>query len=114
MSLTYQSYIVSLNTEETEHTNADWNQYFDTELGIPTNSKKHTLFRKVRQTPINKIFQKKPEPIKEPIETEEDIETGNSKKRPTIILKNNCFINLYHFAVTFVFYISHLAVMVIL
>jgi hypothetical protein len=39
MSLSYQTYLISLNTQNTNE--KDWKQYFDTEMNMLTNYKNH-------------------------------------------------------------------------
>jgi hypothetical protein len=103
MSLTYQTYMLSMDTENLANLVSDfdfdsdsdsngWNQYFDIESQTIINSKNryrilqsHIQFR--QQPPINKIFNRKKndikidilEPIKEDPELFEDIESGSNQ-----------------------------------
>jgi hypothetical protein len=119
MSLRYQSYqnyLISLNTENTENTEntkkTDWRQYFDTELGMLTNSKKYILFI---ETPIQVSIKIKEElvELEHDLDLKEDIETG-IKKTQTTKEGNKCYINLQHIIITSIFYISHLALIIFL
>jgi len=117
MSLTYQAYLVSLNSESINDVN--WNQFFDTESGMLTNSKKRLIFfekpTRTIYTPINKVFRKRPKCIKvapnEDFDSNEDIETGNNTSQ-TINQENDRYVNLRHIIITTLFYMSHLALVI--
>lgn len=107
----YQNYLISLNAENTENTEntkkTDWRQYFDTELGMLTNSKKYILFI---ETPIQVPIKFKEElvELEHDLYLKEDIETGI--KNQTTKEGNKCYINLQHIIITSLFYMSHLVV----
>lgn len=111
MSLTYQAYLVSLNSESTNDVN--WNQFFDTESGMLINSKKRLIFFEKTtmtiHTPINQVFRKRLKCIK--VASKEDIETGNNTNQ-TINQENNLHVNLRHIIITTLFYMSHLALII--
>ena len=115
MSLTYQAYLVSLNSQSIN--DVDWNQFFDTESGMLTNSKKRLIFfekpTRTIYTPINKVFRKRPKCIKVApnYDSNEDIETGNNTSQ-TINQENNHYVNLRHIIITTLFYMSHLALVI--
>jgi hypothetical protein len=75
---TYQNYLISLNTENLDNSNEKgWNQYFDTEANMLTNSK-----------------------------NQQDIETYDNKRQTisiTINQNKSYDINLYHIIITSIF-----------
>ena len=138
MFLTYQRYLLSIETRDSEDPNldfnsdyqSDWNQYFDIESQMLIN---HTLKPciksciKLRHTPVNKIFRRTPEiqkisvvlkSIKE-VDPEifEDIETGKIYKNENETNETNTYlylINLHNIIVTSLIYISHIALIIFL
>ena len=123
MFLTYQRYLLSIETRDSEDPNldfnsdyqSDWNQYFDIESQMLIN---HTLKPcikscikpciksciKLRHTPVNKIFRRTPEiqkisvvlkSIKE-VDPEifEDIETGKIYKNENETNETNTYLYL--------------------
>jgi len=142
MFLTYQRYLLSIETEDNGNLEleldfnsdyqSDWSQYFDIESQTLINHKNsnHELKPcikpciKLRRTPVNKIFRRKPEiqkivvlkSIKEvdPVFLE-DIETGKIYTNETTETNTYLYlINLQNIIVTSLIYISHLALIIFL
>lgn len=150
MFLTYQRYLLSIETEDIGNLEleldfnsdyqSDWSQYFDIESQTLINHKNsnHELKPcikscikpcikpciKLRHTPVNKIFRRKPEiqkivvlkSIKE-VDPEflEDIETGKIYTNETNETNTYLYlINLQNIIVTSLIYISHLALIIFL
>ena len=133
MFLTYQKYLLSIETRDSEDPNLDfdfdsddWDQYFDIETEMIINYKNKYIILKpciqFRQLPINKFFRKKNqkqkidilESIKEDPEIFEDIETGKIETNKTNANIYLHLINLQNIIVTLVFYISHVALVIFL
>jgi hypothetical protein len=142
MFLTYQRYLLSIETEDNGNLEleldfnsdyqSDWSQYFDIESQTLINHKNsnHELKScikpciKLRHTPVNKIFRRKSEiqkivvlkSIKEvdPVFLE-DIETGKIYTNETTETNTYLYlINLQNIIVTSLIYISHLALIIFL
>ncbi len=139
MFLTYQKYLLSIETGDIKELDSDlefddWDQYFDIETEMIINYKNKYIILKpciqFRQLPAFKIKNQKQnqksnlnidilESIKEEEDSEifEDIETGKIETNKTNKTNTNIYlylINLQNIIVTLVFYISHVAFIVFL
>jgi hypothetical protein len=142
MSITYQTYILSIDAvEDTSNLDSDfnsafesngWNQYFDIETQTIINLKnRHRILKpciQFNQSNTNQFLKRKKqkskdigvlESIKEDPALFEDIETGKIYKNVNAINEINANIEIYsikleQILITSVFYISHLALIIFL
>ena len=116
MSLTYKTYLSSLNTEE-KNEHDDWGQHYDMESQILINAfrpLKHPILNKMNQINQTKQPRQPKQPILKQINNEElqDLESG--LKKYIAKQSNNSQCNCKSAFITSIIYISHLVLFVMI